>query len=212
MSEPHPDHPLSPERRRLGRLALGGAAALATLPALAQTAERAGLVDNLVGEAVAELKKDRRLLASGGNVFVGDSVSTAEESRVALLVGEATTIRLGPRARLKIDRFIMNAGGTLTLQSGAMTFNRPPSETPQPMAIRGAFGMIAVRGTYFFAGPSRGASGVLVLRGSVSVASGGETVILQAGEGTDVARPGARPSPPAIWSQARIDEALASVR
>jgi hypothetical protein len=210
MPEFEDNDPTMIDRRMLARLALGGAALLA-LSNLAEASERAGRVDDVVGQAMAQLEKDRRPLASGGNIFVGDTVTTAAASRLGLLVGEATNIRLGPQARLKIDRFIMNAGGTLTLQSGPMTFNRPPSAAPQPMAIRGAFGMIAVRGTQFFAGPSRGKSGVLVLRGSVAVRSGGETVILTAGEGTDVVRRGAKPTPPSRWADARIAEALASV-
>lgn len=212
MPDSNPDGRATFDRRVFAQLTTGAAASLLALTEMALATETAGRVDDVFGQAMAELRKDSRRLALGESVFVGDTVTTAEASRVALMVGNATTIRLGPEARLRIDRFIMNAGGTLTLQSGPMTFNRPPSAAPQPMTIRGAFGMIAVRGTQFFAGPSRGKTGVLVMRGSVSVRSGGETVILNEGEGTDILTFGAKPTKPGRWSGERIDEALNSVR
>lgn len=198
-------------RRGFARLALGAAASLLTLPE-ALASEKAGKVEEVFGQAMAELRRSRRALGLGESVFVGETVATGEASRMAMTVGEATTIRLGPEARLKIDRFILNAGGVLTLQSGPMGFERPAEAVPQPVTIRGAFGMIAVRGTHFFAGPSRGKTGVLVLRGSVSVTSGGETVLLNAGDGTDVATLGAKPTKPARWSDERIAEALNTLR
>jgi len=69
-----------------------------------------------------------------------------------------------------------------------------------------------VRGTRFFAGPSQGKLAVFVDRGSVSVTSGGSTVTLVAGEGTDVTRPGAPPTEPKSWGHGRIVEAFSTVR
>jgi hypothetical protein len=198
------------ERRAFVRLVAGAAVSLVTLPG-ARASEKAGQVEEIVGQAVAELRRNSRALGRGESVFIGETVATGDASRIGLRVGEATTIRLGPEARLRIDRFIINAGGTLTLQSGPMLFERPAGAPPVPVTIRGAFGMIAVRGTHFFAGPSRGKSGVLVLRGSVSVTSGGETVVLSAGEGTDVVTLGAKPTKPARWSDERIAEALSAL-
>jgi hypothetical protein len=37
-------------------------------------------------------------------------------------------------------------------------------------------------------------------------------VVLAAGEGTNIAQPGAEPTPPAKWGQPRVDAAMASVR
>jgi ferric-dicitrate binding protein FerR (iron transport regulator) len=171
----------------------------------------AAQVSDLFGIAQAEARAARRDLAKGESVYVGETVMTGMASRIGLLIGEATLIRLGPEARLKIDRFLARAGGTLSLQSGPMMFDRPEEAQPQPVRINGAFGMIAVRGTRFFAGPNRGKSAVLVLRGQVSVRSGGETVELTSGQGTDIETRGGKPSKPAAWSNQRIEEALASI-
>ncbi|MGL4323876.1 MAG: FecR family protein [Beijerinckiaceae bacterium] len=197
------------------RQTLHGACLLAALLPFglgrAFAAEQAGRVEDMSGEALAELLAKRRPLASGESVFVGDTVMTGEASRIGMMIGKGTTLRLGAMARLTIDRFLLDAGGVVSLKAGPMLLDRPKAAGAQNIQIRGAFGLIAVRGTQLFAGPSRGKMGVLVRRGSVTVTSGGSTVVLNAGEGTDVAEAGARPSAPAPWGQERINEALASV-
>jgi ferric-dicitrate binding protein FerR (iron transport regulator) len=77
--------------------------------------------------------------------------------------------------------------------------------------IRSAFGLIAVRGTRFFAGPSNNVFGVFVERGSVAVSAAGRRVIVRAGQGTNISHPGAAPTPPAPWGEGRIRSALNSV-
>lgn len=204
---------LAPETFMMERRSFAlGTLGLLALPQAGMASEQAGLVEDVFGQAVAELRRAARPLTSGEQLFLGETITTGQASRIGMKVGEATTIRLGPEARLKLDRFILNAGGTLTLQSGPMTFERPAGAAPQPVTIRGAFGSIAVRGTHFFAGPSRGKMAVAVVRGSVAVTSGGDTVVLNAGEGTDIATLDAKPSKPARWADTRLVEALDSVR
>jgi len=53
--------------------------------------------------------------------------------------------------------------------------------------------------------------GIFVVHGLVDVTSGGRSVVLQTGEGTNVAAPGAPPTPPVKWGEGRIRAALASV-
>lgn len=198
-------------RRRLLQSALGGVAALSLATQVTLASEKAGQVDDLSGEAIAELEASRRRLIPGEVIYVGDTVMTGEASRIGLTVGSATTLRLGARAKLTIDRFLIDAGGVLSLKSGPLLFDRPPGSTTQQVQIRGAFGLIAIRGTQIFAGPSRGKMAVFVRRGSVSVTSGDKIVLLNAGEGSDVPEIGAPPTAPIAWSQERINEALASV-
>lgn len=183
---------------------------LAGRPALA--AEPAGSVEDVSGEAFAEAHAVRRLLERLAPVFLGDQVGTGAASRLGMRLGRDTTLRLGENARLRIDRFLLDAGGEVTLRSGPLLFDRPPGSVPRPMQIRSPFALIAVRGTRFFAGPSNGRFGVFVERGSVAVAAAGRRVILRDGEGTDFAAPGARPTPVKQWGPERIRAALASVR
>ncbi len=178
-------------------------------PGLAQ--DRAGDVDSLVGLAQAAMPKAERNLAAGDAVFLGETVVTAAQTRISLRLGTATRIKLGENARLRIDRHLVGMGGTLTLQSGAMLFDRPGNAPPEALRIRGDFGVIAVRGTRFFVGPSQNKQSVFVDRGRVTVTSGGATVSLEAGQGTEIPYRGAKPGPVQSWGLTRIVDALSQV-
>jgi ferric-dicitrate binding protein FerR (iron transport regulator) len=199
---------LSRNRRWLLR---HGALALPLILALrpAHAAEPVGSVEEITGEAFGELDSARRTLDRAAPVFLSEEVVTGAASRLAMRLGRDTTVKLGEQARLKIDRFLVNAGGEITLRSGPMLFNGRPHGAG--VQIRSPFALIAVRGTRFFAGPSNDRFGVFVARGSVAVSSAGQQVILREGEGTDVAFPGAPPTPVKRWGTERIRAALASV-
>ena len=181
---------------------------LADIPASA--AERVGSVEDVKGEAFAELDAARRTLDQAAPVFLGDEVATGIASRLGMRLGGDTIVRLGEQARLKIDRFLVDAGGDMTLRSGPLLFDRPPGRAPAAV-IRSPFALIAVRGTRFFAGPSNGRFSVFVARGSVAVISAGQQVIVREGEGTDFVSPGTPPAPVNPWGSERIRAALASV-
>jgi ferric-dicitrate binding protein FerR (iron transport regulator) len=99
---------------------------------------------------------------------------------------------------------------SFTLEAGAVLFDRP-SGKPAPVQIRSPFGLIAVRGTRFFAGPSAGVFGVFVQRGSVTVTAAGREVVLLMGQGTDISHPGDKPTTARRWRDPRIREAFESV-
>jgi hypothetical protein len=194
-------------RRRAVLAGLASALALPVIKAQAAT-QRAGEVETTHGECFARSGAARRSLAPDADVFVGDSVGTGAESSLALLLGKATTVRLGPEAQLRIDRFLMNAGGVLTLDKGAVLYDHDPKDGPDSAAVRSPFGLIAVRGTRFFAGPSNGVFGVFVERGEVFVVGASTAVTVMAGMGTNIATPGAEPTPPTVWGQQRITAAM----
>jgi hypothetical protein len=192
------------------RTLLIGAAALAATPLAAQDAA-AGKVESLRGGAFAERTNARRPLLPAAEVFVGDMVATDASSGVIMRLGRATLVKLGALARFRIDKFVIDAGGTLDLEQGALLIDRNDQGKKENLQIRSPFGLIAVRGTTFFAGPSNGVFGVFVSSGAVAVTGAGKTVRLGAGQGTDIAAPGAAPTPPKPWAAPRIQAALASV-
>jgi ferric-dicitrate binding protein FerR (iron transport regulator) len=175
----------------------------------ARAAERVGSVEEVKGEVFAELDAVRRTLDRAASIFLGDEVATGAASRLGMRLGRDTRIRLGEQARLKIDRFLVDAGGEMTLRSGPLLFDRPPRRAGAQ--IRSPFALIAVRGTRFFAGPSNDRFGVFVARGSVAVTAAGQQVVLREGEGTDIVSPGTPPTPVKRWGPERIRAALASV-
>src|SRR5262245_46510492 len=177
----------------------------------AQSSEQAGLIEDVNGQGFAEAGLARRALTREAPVFIADRVRTGEASRLTLQLGRRTRVRMGELARITIDRYLVDAGGEITLEAGAMLFDRPAGAPPSPVQVRSSFGLIAVRGTRFFAGPSGGVFGVFVQRGRVVVAGGGQEVVLERGQGTDIRYPGGPPSPPRTWGDGRIKAALASV-
>ncbi|ABR58956.1 iron dicitrate transport regulator FecR [Sinorhizobium medicae] len=195
-------------RRRnfLGGLLLAtafGGRSMAAAPVVGKAAKIRGNVRRRQGG-------DEERLAIGGAVLDRDYVLTSTNSFADLALSE-TRLLLGPQTELLIDSYIAGQGGTLELGLGRMVFDRPEGLPKVDMAVRTAFGMIGVRGTKFFCGPSRAAFAVFVERGVVSVRGGGVTRTVAAGEGVDFSSPGAAPSEPIRWGQARIRQAYASV-
>ncbi len=192
------------------------AAVVAILPVLktgsSSAAEQVGAVQDVKGDAFAEADGRRRNLQRSAPLFLKDIVGTGPDARLVLHLGSATTLQLGSSARLTIDRFLVNVGGEITLQSGPILFDRPEDSPPVDMQFRGSFGLIAVRGTRFFAGPSAGVFGVFVARGAVTVSASGTEVVVHAGEGTNIPLMGGAPSTPASWGAERIRSAMQSVQ
>jgi FecR protein len=208
-----PTRPSAPVRHPnlLRRVLLAaGPAALASGTATGETTA-AGYVEDVKGQVTAELSSQRRVLMPRGDVFVGDDVATAENSRAALLLGRDTSLRLGASARVRIDNFIVNAGGILTLEAGPLLLDKTSGGTVGAIKVRGSFGLITIRGTRVFVGPSNGVTGIFVVHGVITVTVRGVSFALQTGEGTDIGGRSARPTPPALWGGARIQAALASV-
>ena len=171
-----------------------------------------------IGKAVATRGKvDRRRqaaverLTAGASLIDRDIVATGAQAFAELRLGRDTQVFLGEETELTIDRYIAGQGGTLELGTGRMLFDRPDAGKPVDVELRTAFGMIGVRGTKFFCGPSRGHFAVFVERGAVSVRNAGITRTVRDGEGVDIAAPDAAPSEPVSWGAARIREAYVSV-
>jgi len=175
----------------------------------AAAALRAGEVETSRGDCFARTVSSRRVLAPDADVFIGDSVGTGVDSSLGLRLGTATKVQLGAETQLRIDRFVVNAGGILNLNHGAILYDHEPGAGPDSLTVRSPFGLVAVRGTRFFAGPSNGVFGVFVERGAVMVVGVNTAVNVAAGMGTNIATPGAEPTPPSVWGAARIAAAMA---
>lgn len=193
------------------RTVLAGLAAMWLPASRAAAAEPAGEVQTSRGECFAMTASIRRMLSPSAAVFIGDAVGTGVQSALGLHLGTATQVRLGAEARLRIDRFLINAGGVLVLERGAMLYDHNEASGPSDVTVRGPYGLVAVRGTRYFAGPSNGVFGVFVERGSVTVVGAYTFVQVTAGLGTNIAQPGAEPTPPTPWGAPRIAAAMASV-
>ncbi|HEV7323247.1 MAG TPA: FecR family protein [Ensifer sp.] len=170
-----------------------------------------GQATEIRGDVRRKQAKKEEPLAVGGQLFENDRVHTNADSYATLNLGTDTRVLLGAETDLLVDRFIAGQGGTLELGLGRMVFDRPEGLPKVDVAVRTAFGMIGVRGTKFFCGPSRAAFAVFVEHGSVSVQRGGTSRIVAAGQGVEFHHRGDAPSEPINWGEARIKEAYASV-
>jgi hypothetical protein len=181
-------------------------------PVFAQT-EGIGQVQSLRGQAFAESGRIRRPLEVQAALFLGDLVMTGAASRLQMRLGRRTILALGENARLRIDRQVLtDDSGDYELQAGPLLLEHDEDGPSIRATVRSPYALIAVRGTRFFAGPSNDVFGVFVASGRVSVQAASRSVLLDEGEGTNIASPGAPPSPPAPWGEARIRAALASVQ
>lgn len=205
-------------RRHLDRRALLGTAAglvttMAARPVLAQAkAAPIGTVEEIRGEVHAERDGTRRPLTKQGEVFVGDLLSTGNSALLTLKLGPATTIKLGALARLKIDSYLAETGGEFDMLAGHLQFERKGKPATQGIQFRSAYGLMAVRGTRFYAGPNRGAFALLVGEGRVEVTAAGRSVMVGAQQGIDIKAPGQPPTVPNTWALPRIREMQANFR
>jgi ferric-dicitrate binding protein FerR (iron transport regulator) len=179
---------------------------------------RATQANAVIGKAVEITGKVTRKqadllegLKAGASLMDHDFVATGKESFAELALGDDTSLLLGSETELLIDTFIAGQGGTIELGTGQMVFDRPEGLAKIDLTMRTAFGMIGVRGTKFFAGPSRGVFAVFVEHGLVEVTGGGVTRQVGRGQGVDIAASGAAPSEVVQWGEGRIREAYASV-
>ncbi|WP_411034583.1 FecR domain-containing protein [Shinella sp. BYT-45] len=190
----------------------GGALALTGIGIRATQANAViGRAVEVNGEVTRRQADHLEGLKAGASLMDHDFVATGKESFAELALGDDTSLLLGSETELLIDTFIAGQGGVIELGTGQMVFDRPEGLAKIDLTVRTAFGMIGVRGTKFFAGPSRGAFAVFVEHGLVEVSGGGVTRQVGRGEGVDIAAPGAAPSEVTQWGAARIREAYASV-
>ncbi|WP_341643333.1 FecR family protein [Thauera sp. SDU_THAU2] len=169
-----------------------------------------GKAKEVTGNVTRKQEDHLEGLQTGASILDRDFVATGPESFAVLELGDDTMLRLGSETELLIDSFIAGQGGVIELGTGQMVFDRPEGLAKIDLTMRTAFGMIGVRGTKFFAGPSRGVFAVFVEHGRVAVTGGGVTREVGPGEGVEIAAPGAVPGEIVQWGEARIREAYAS--
>jgi len=188
------------------RMVIAGLAALASCIVGARraiAAEPAGRVEMAKGLSTGLLNGDLRNLEVESDVYLEELVETH--------LGSATRISLGERTRLKIEKSVVEEGGQLLLERGALLFDGPAGDASEEPLTRTPFAIIAARGTRYFVGPSNDVIGVFCESGSVSVRNRGGRIVLRAGEGTNLTSPDVAPTPPAKWGAPRIEAAMASV-
>ena len=104
----------------------------------------------------------------------------------------------------------VSGASTSILDANLQTFITHTNPADLDITLTSPAGTIATISTDN-GGPSADVFGVFVERGSVAVSAAGRQVLLRAGQGTNIPRPGDAPTPPAVWGAARVQAALQSV-
>jgi ferric-dicitrate binding protein FerR (iron transport regulator) len=193
-------------------LGLGVGTAGALLCNASDAAESAGQVELVRNEALALGEGQARRLSIRDPIFLGELLKTGADARLGLLLGRRTTLKLGELSEIRIDRYIADAGGGIEILNGAVLFERTGKPAASGLRFQSAYGLIAVRGTRFMAGPSKSAFGVFCDRGKVEVTAAGKSVVLGPGQGTDLLFPGFGPTDPSKWGEGRVKELRAAFK
>lgn len=178
-------------------------------PHLAFAETSIGRADAVDGTVSLKHRDNVIQLQSGDPLNEGDTVETGADGLALLMLNKDTKINIGSDSSVVLAQYLAEVGGTLQI-GGAIVFDRSDDLAPIELTFETAYGQIGVRGTRFFAGPSKGSYAVFCQRGRVTVTNAGVTRDLGAGDGVNMAE-GTAPTEVAKWGEARIVEAFASV-
>jgi len=183
----------------------------------AEAATAIGKVSRVQGPCTGTVEGATRVLTADSAVFLGDAIATGAEARLEVALDDATVLTVGENAEVRLDRFVYWPQGRSRLSATVNGAFRFVSAALGPGASRQAsvttpYAVIGVRGTDFWGGPIDGTFGVVLFDGAVSVSNGGGSVILDdTQQGTSVESAVTAPAPVVIWTQDKIDRAVATV-
>jgi hypothetical protein len=136
--------------------ALLGTAALAALvlalhPAAARAEPKIGVASAARNQVHGVIGGGTRTLSAGSDVFSNEVVRTGEDSLAQLLFLDATSLSVGARSEVKLDRFVYNPDrktGNVVVEAsrGAFRFVSG-SQAPTNYTIKTPLATIGVRGT-----------------------------------------------------------------
>lgn len=150
--------------------------------------------------------------ATGAVVQADDQIITGNNARLRLTCSGGVDATIGPDSSLSVSQVAAAGtadGALLDLIRGILRITLDPAISRSGFEVRTPTAVAAARSTMWITEAIPDRTAVFVAEGSVSVSSRqtGDSVLLQAGFGTDVAL-NAAPTTPVRWGQARIDSAL----
>jgi len=191
--------------------ALGGAQQAAT-------DEVVGRVSEVSGSAVAMQDALPRALKKGADIYIGDVLSTARDSRLQIRMLDDAEFALGERAVFVVQEYFLRQDGkegnaVIRLMSGAIraVSGKIAQLDGQPFQLRTEVATIGVRGTEFWGGMLDGVHQFALLGGTAIIVEnkGGRVEITRPGDGTNVASDLAAPSAPTAWASDKLSRAAA---
>jgi len=178
-----------------------------------------GTVTKLRNTAYVIRQEQQLTIDVGFKIYENDEIQSETDTRVELTFNDGTTLYIGANCRLVVDKFLFdpddNIGiAILRVLQGPFRFISGligKVQDPQ-IVVQTQIGVIAVRGTDFWGGPSRGQYGVLLLKGAISITNpSGQRILTTPGTGVNLTGDNVPPSDVTIWGTDRAAEALAAV-
>ena len=141
------EHPMSMRKTVYNLIAF---LAIAAIPADASAAPKVGVAAAVQNDVQGSLGGSTRTLASGSDVFTNERIRTGQEAMAQILLLDKTSLTVGPRSELTLDRFVYNpssgAGQVVVNLRGAFRFVSG-SQASRNYTIRTPIGNIGVRGS-----------------------------------------------------------------
>ncbi len=192
-----------------------GVVLILLLSATAAAAAGVGTVAGLSGSCFVESGGNRRALALGAAVEVGDIVDVAPTGKLRLRMEDGSIVAVAPGTRLTIATYTVAPGGQrqeakLSLAHGLLRAIVSPVRQPAVFEVDTATSAAAARSTDWFVEATPAMDRVVVLGGSVAVTgkATGHSVVVPARRETSVAA-GQDPLPPRAATRAEIAGLLA---
>jgi hypothetical protein len=189
---------------------------MAGLLALVQLAyaatQEAGIVLSAMGTANAQsADQPPRALARRSGVFVGDRITTGNESQLQVRMKDGAVIALGPNAEFAVKAYSEKASGdkkdeaVLSLvQGGLRTISGHIDKSTYKLETPSA--TLGIRGTVFDVYVDKdGVSTVILRDGAVDVTGSGTTLTLNVAGLASIVKRGAAPTAPATPPQDVLD-------
>lgn len=183
-------------------------------PVSAQQSEAVGHVVQQRGAVTALREALPRALFLGASVFTGDRILTGAGAKVEIEFRDGSTLSVGADTDVRIVAYAPEGReqGHLTLLLGIIRTGLS-NLWSEGFEVRTRAAIASVRSTDWVTEAREDRTSVFVVDGRVAVTgtAEGSSVLLSAGDGTDVEAGGA-PSPPKQWGSARVEDVLARTR
>jgi hypothetical protein len=115
-----------------------------------------GSVKTAHGGAVIRRGPDSIAAHEGAHIFLNDTLRTAADGDLALILQDGTRISLGPNTELKVDRFVYQPaegkfGLLLQLARGVLAYvsGKIAQFSPGSVSVETPVGVLGLRGTQF---------------------------------------------------------------
>jgi ferric-dicitrate binding protein FerR (iron transport regulator) len=163
------------------------AASMLLLPTSSLAESKIGVASAAKNQVHGIVGGTSRAVSAGSELFANETVRTGEASQAQLLFLDQTSLSVGARSEVRLDRFVYNPdrkAGNVVLEAsrGAFRFVTG-SQNPSNYTIKTPLATIGVRGTIFTTEISKTDEHIYVVQGRVHVHTPGRDYVLNAGEG-----------------------------